>query len=244
MAVPAMRARARMVSWMISEGQRVNGLSGPWPMLLYTWLIPHADNLGRFHGEPEQIKALVLPRRRDVTAEMVESWLLELSMANLIYWYEVAGMRYLQFPDKDWARHQKLSGNMRRSSDLPKCPDSVRTAYEHSTDAVSPEVEVEGEVEGEEEREREVEGEGEVRRGRGPLPPAPAIASKPVRTRTVNQDRIDPLRLGDRVRIPEHGIVGTIESMSERALTIRVDHSADRHAGELLPALRSAVARI
>ena len=70
------RARARMLAWNISEGQRVNGLSGPWPMLLYTWLIAHADNLGRFHGEPEQVKAMVMPRRKDVTSEDVEKWLL------------------------------------------------------------------------------------------------------------------------------------------------------------------------
>ena len=38
----------------------------------YTWLIAHADNLGRFHGEPEQVKAMVMPRRKDVTSEDVE----------------------------------------------------------------------------------------------------------------------------------------------------------------------------
>lgn len=172
-----------MLAWNISEGVRVNSLSGPWPMLLYTWLIAHADNLGRFHGEPDQIKALVLPRRREVTVELVEGWLVELSAANLIFWYQVAGMKYVQFPDKDWKRHQRLNGNMRRSSDLPECPKEVRTAYEHSTYNVSPEVEVEveGEVEVEEEREEEAEGEGEVRRGGGAAPP---INVNPVRTRT------------------------------------------------------------
>ena len=154
-----MRARARMLAWKISIGTRVNSLSGPWPMLLYTWLIPHADNLGRFHGEPEQVKATVFPRRRDVTIEQVEVWLIELRDADLIHWYQVDGMRYLQFPLDDWGKHQRLSKNMSRTSDLPDCTDSVRTAYVQRRSNGHPEVE--GEVEGEEER--EVEGEGEPR---------------------------------------------------------------------------------
>lgn len=179
-----MRARGRMLAWNISEGIRVNGLSGPWPMLLYTWLIPHADNIGRFHGEPEQVKALVLPRRRDVTIPDIESWLTELSLANLILWYSVSGMRYIQFPEQDWKRHQRLNGNMRKTSDLPPCPNSVLTAYRLSMDEVSPEVEGEVEVEGEREIEVEREGEGEVRGGRGRVPPPQSLTSKPVRKRT------------------------------------------------------------
>jgi len=178
-----------MLAWNISEGSRVNKLSGPWPMLLYTWLIAHADNLGRFHGEPEQVKALVLPRRRDVTIAEIEEWLLELSLIGLIYWFEVDGMKYIEFPEKDWTRHQRLHGNMRKTSDLPRCPGNVRTAYKLTTHTVSPEVEVEveGEVEVEEEREREVEaeGEGESREEGAAAKPSPRRPHvNPVRTRT------------------------------------------------------------
>ena len=157
-------------------------------MLLYTWLIPHADNLGRFHGEPEQVKSLVLPRRPDATSEQVAGWLEELSERGLIYWYAVDGLRYIEFPEKDWKRHQRLTGNMRKTSDLPSCPESVRTAYEHSMYGVSPEVEVEVEVEGEAEGEREVEGKGESLRGKPPTPPNPTRPYQPVRKRTETEN--------------------------------------------------------
>lgn len=159
-----MRARARMLAWNISHGSRVNSLSGPWPMLLYTWLIPHADNLGRQFGEPEQVKANVLPRRKDVTAEHVAAWLQELSDNLLIHWYEVAGMRYIAFPKTDWDRHQKLRGNMRITSDLPDCPHAVYTEYARRMNGVS----LEDEVEGKEKEKEEGKGEGECRGDGGP----------------------------------------------------------------------------
>lgn len=137
------------MSWRISRSVKVNGLSGPWPMLLYTWLIPHCDNLGRFHGEPSEVRGHVLPKQRATDAQ-VEKWLGELAEAGLIEWYEVEGLKYIAIPAEVWGREQRLNGNMSRASDFPPCTNGVRTVHVRCTKNVSHEGEGEGEVEGEE----------------------------------------------------------------------------------------------
>ena len=129
-----------MLSWRITQSSKVNGLSGPWPILLYTWLISHCDNLGRFHGEPEQVKSSIFPRRKDIGAADVEAWLQELADSALILWYEHGGMRYLAIPPEVWNREQRLTGNMRNASDLPECTNDVYTAYKRRIDAVCQEM--------------------------------------------------------------------------------------------------------
>lgn len=167
-----------MLAWQISQGSRVAALSGPWPKLLYTWLIAHADNLGRFHGEPEQVRSLVLPREPAVTSGDVEKWLRELAENRLVAWYTVDGMRYLQFPKEDWERHQRL--DRMRTSDLP--PPVTTSSPPVTTDNHRlPEVEVEVEVEKEDEKEVEREGE-----------PREETQVQTVRKRTVLPIRKDP----------------------------------------------------
>ena len=96
-------------SWRwTSPRQRVNGLSGPWPMLL---VVDRPCRQPRaVPRRARQVKAMVMPRHKDVTSEDVEKWLLELHESCLIIWHKVAGLRYVQFPDRDWKRHQRLTG--------------------------------------------------------------------------------------------------------------------------------------
>jgi len=140
-----------MLAWRISQSRRVNELSGWGPMLLYTWLIPHLDNLGRCHGEPVQVKASVFPRREDVSVELLSEWLKELDRSGLMVWYEVDGMRFLSMPEKVWCREQRLHKNLSQHSDLPSYyghhTEVVRMAYGDRTEIVPTEVEVEFESE-------------------------------------------------------------------------------------------------
>lgn len=140
-----------MVSWRISESVKVHGLPNDTARLLYTWLLTHCDNLGRFHGEPVQVLAIVFPKRRDVTVKAVTEYLRSMYVSGLIDWYEVNGLRYLQIPPPVWEREQRLHHNMSRISDFPPLTEEVRiplrTPSVSLTSVVRHEVEVEGEVE-------------------------------------------------------------------------------------------------
>ena len=116
-------ARGRMLSWTISKDGRVARLSCPLAKLLYSWMIAHADNLGRMPGEPAEVRATVIPREPEVTDEWVAVWLAEMHTLGLIVWFEFDGMRYVQLTG--WDKHQRLTGNMRRKSDYPEPPAAM-----------------------------------------------------------------------------------------------------------------------
>ena len=116
-------ARARMLSWTISKDGRVARLSCPYAKLLYTWMIAHGDPKGRLNGEPHEVRSTVMPREAGVTDADVEAWLGEMHDVGLIVWFAFDGMRYVQL--SGWDKHQRLTGNMRRSSDLPDPPDEL-----------------------------------------------------------------------------------------------------------------------
>lgn len=102
-------------------------------MLAYTWMIPCADNLGRMEGDPDLVASMIFPRQRqEITPERMAEILQRLHDAGLIFWYEVNGERFIQFPPESWARHQRIVGNMSRESDFPEPPeDEYRAWYEH-----------------------------------------------------------------------------------------------------------------
>ncbi|OPX85526.1 MAG: hypothetical protein A4E53_03520 [Pelotomaculum sp. PtaB.Bin104] len=97
-------ANRRMLGKSISVSEKVNDLSD-FAALLFTWMIPHADDWGILPGSPKKLKALVLPMRRQSAAE-VEEALKEIESANLIWWYEADGERYIQFCK--WEKHQDI----------------------------------------------------------------------------------------------------------------------------------------
>jgi hypothetical protein len=132
-----MRTEHRMLSWRVTRDARVAALSDS-AALLFTWLIPCADNLGRLCGEPLQVKADVGVRRA-WSVDDVERMLAELHALALIDWYAVDGMRYIALPR--WPSHQKLVGNMRAKSQCPPPPNVQRmtpreTTFEQSVNDV------------------------------------------------------------------------------------------------------------
>ncbi len=143
-----MRVRARMLWHTISRSQKVAQLSCDSARLLYTWLIPHCDNLGRMDGDPDVVRSTVVPRLTYIRRMNVVSWLSEMHRLGLIRWYEIEGLPYIQL--LGWDEHQRIVGNMKRDSDFPACTNDVCTPYAQRIYAVSPEGEGggEGEVEG------------------------------------------------------------------------------------------------
>lgn len=107
-------ANRRMLSKSISISEQANDLSD-FAALLFTWMIPHADDWGVLPGSARKIKALVIPLRPQ-SADDVESALLELVEADLLWRYEVDGQLYIQF--RTWEKHQ--DGLHKRSK--PKFP--------------------------------------------------------------------------------------------------------------------------
>jgi len=53
-------AKARMLHKKISVSVQINKLTLP-ARLLFTWMIPHADDEGKLKGDIEFIKAMVVP---------------------------------------------------------------------------------------------------------------------------------------------------------------------------------------
>lgn len=91
-----------MISKSISISTKVNSISD-FAALLFTWMVPHADDYGVLDGSPGTVKALVVPRRKQ-TEKQVEAAIGELQKVGLIWWYMVEGKQYIQFVS--WEKHQ------------------------------------------------------------------------------------------------------------------------------------------
>lgn len=108
-------ASGRMLKNSISLNERVNDLSIP-AMLIYTWMISHADDFGRMRGGAKWVRGAVVPMRDDITVPIVEACLQEMQAKKLIQRYEVEGELYIQFPS--WEEHQ-TGLHKRTKSKLP-----------------------------------------------------------------------------------------------------------------------------
>jgi hypothetical protein len=90
-------AQGRMLNRRISLNKKVNDLA-PESALCFTWGIAHLDRDGRIHGDPELFKQIVVPRRKDITSEKIESFIREWAEKGLVIWYETDGDLYIQYP--------------------------------------------------------------------------------------------------------------------------------------------------
>jgi hypothetical protein len=130
----------RQLKWSICLSDQVADLEDPWLKLMFTWMIPTVDNLGRMEGEPYQVKGIIFPKETSVTIDDVERMLAELHDAGLIIWYRHGRLRYVFLPKHH--KHQRLAGNMRKESDFPapheaderlwrESEEARRTTFEH-----------------------------------------------------------------------------------------------------------------
>ena len=130
--------QGRRLDWAICQSEQVADLSDPWCKLLFTWLIPNADNCGRLDGEPYQLAGVVFPLEMEkgtVTVAKIERWLAELHAAGLVIWYRSGRLRYIQLPK--FLNHQTLSGNMKPVSDYPAPDEASVRAWEVIEQAVN-----------------------------------------------------------------------------------------------------------
>lgn len=119
-------AERRMISKVISISEKVNSLS-LFGRLLYTWMIPHADDFGRLPGSPAKIRALVVPMG-DETIKDVEATLHDMATRELINWYEVEGEKYIEissFDDHQSGLHKRTKSKFPEPSEAkpPEKPE-------------------------------------------------------------------------------------------------------------------------
>jgi len=97
-------AQKRMIDKKISVSEQVANLPVE-AQLIFTWMIPHADDFGLLPYSPRTIKALVIPMH-EITAEQVGTYLEEMVKNNLLSVLEYNGKRYYKIAN--FTQHQTL----------------------------------------------------------------------------------------------------------------------------------------
>lgn len=136
-------SRRRYISTEISVDKQVNRMGmeyGDAPVLLYTWMIPHADDQGRLPGDPFELLNLVWPGRRDKTEEDVVRCLTAMDQYGLIRWDRTA--EAVIFPARNFYKYQtyiKPSNRRHADEESPNArpayhPDDQRKTAQNSED--------------------------------------------------------------------------------------------------------------
>lgn len=126
-------AKARMLHKTISISEQVNNLSIE-AQLLFTWLIPHADDEGRLKGNPKHVKVMVVPSHQ-WTPEEIQHLLEEIKEQGLIYYWEKSGQRYIEFPS--WKTFQYIAKDRFHKSELPSYKENVDNPSTSRTQSVA-----------------------------------------------------------------------------------------------------------
>jgi hypothetical protein len=147
-------AKGRMLNKKISRDEKVNSLSSVKSQLIFTWIIPHLDKNGCFHGDSSAIKALVFPSNRFISARQINKSLQEFAAKLLIVRYNVQGISYIHYPNFD-KNQPNLRKDREAESDIPPYP-KLTDFTPSITPSITPDI-----SKAEAEAEAEVEAEGE-----------------------------------------------------------------------------------
>jgi len=137
-------ARRRYLSTEISIDKAVNRLArehGDFAALLYTWMIPHAEDDATLTGDPEELMLSVVPGRRDKDVADVEAALAAMHDLGLIIWHREA--KIVEFPPASFYKYQTyIARDKRRTTPIstqqretPTLTDEQRAP---ATNAASP----------------------------------------------------------------------------------------------------------
>ena len=92
------KAKARLLYGSISTSERVSSL-GAGGALIYTWLLAHADDQGRYNGSAKKVKAEVVPLLDEITIGDVDNALDAMVEGGLIIRYEAGKTQLIQIVD-------------------------------------------------------------------------------------------------------------------------------------------------
>lgn len=108
-------AQKRMIDKKISVSEQVANLSIE-GQLLFTWMIPHADDLGALPYSIRSIKAMVVPMW-DKTNEEIKEILESIVFQKLVTVFQCEGEKYLLLPK--FLEHQTLKRDRQPQTILP-----------------------------------------------------------------------------------------------------------------------------
>ena len=121
----------RMLKKQICDSRRLALLKTDSARLLYTWIIPHLDVDGRMSANSFIIKGKVVPRLNQMTLDLIEEYLLDMHINELITLYEADGDIYLYL--RKFGDHQKIIREREAPSKCPPPPeDENRNNYINS----------------------------------------------------------------------------------------------------------------
>lgn len=113
-------ARRRQISTGISVDKNINKLAvehGDFAAMLYTWMIPHAEEDATLTGDPEEILFSVIPGRRDKTVDDVVEALSAMSDLGLIEWDRLNNL--VGFPIDSFYKYQSnVKADRRRTCSI------------------------------------------------------------------------------------------------------------------------------
>jgi DnaD/phage-associated family protein len=131
-------ARRRYVSTEISIDKAVNKLAveyGDFAALLYTWMIPHAEDTCRITADPYEILNKVIPARRDKTEEDIQNAINGMIKFGLIY--QTNDCKMLSFPPESFYKYQTYIPEKKRRK-TPNLTDNHRTTPHISEEHLYP----------------------------------------------------------------------------------------------------------
>jgi len=108
-------AKARMLHNKISKSLQVDRLPLQ-AQLLFTWMIPCADDEGRMKGEPKYIKGTVVPYKK-WSEKLIKEYLTQMRDAGLIYYWEQNNEWFIEFIK--WEDYQHIRKDRFEPSKLP-----------------------------------------------------------------------------------------------------------------------------
>lgn len=95
----------RVIKESIRTSKGVNALND-FEFRLWLYLITYVDDFGRGSADPELLKGLVFPRRREVTEKQIQTALDRLANTGMVILYEYDDEPYFYFPN--WSEHQRI----------------------------------------------------------------------------------------------------------------------------------------
>lgn len=108
-------AQKRMIDKKISVSEQVANLSIE-AQLLFTWMIPHADDLGLLPYSVRSIKAMVVPMW-DKSNEEIKTLLESIVFQKLVTVFQCEGQKFLLLPK--FLEHQTLKRDRQPQTILP-----------------------------------------------------------------------------------------------------------------------------
>jgi len=131
-------ARKRYISTDISLSGKIEELArrcGDYAVLLFTWMVPHADDWGRMEGDADKLFYTVTPRFALLgrTPADAEEALEAMDDIGLLEWYEVGHNRYIQLNRDTFYALQTYIPREKREQDKSLFPPPPATEREIPT---------------------------------------------------------------------------------------------------------------